>query len=112
MSMRQTGGSMPYLQHGSLANPHSGGWAHGDRKEKPRIFHAGVDRIIFLLIALGFIGMETFVKPNSDYVTTVQPIEQRYVFASYEECATKLAQLKATNKDVEGLRCVPDGSSH
>lgn len=107
MSMKQTGGSTRYSQSGYLANRHLDGGLPEKRKKL-----AGPGRIVFILIALGFIAMETFVKPQDELVTTVKPIEESYMFATHKECLDKLTQLKSQHRNIKGLRCVPNGSSN
>lgn len=103
MSMRQTGGSMRYSEHGSSAN-HSSDFGSGGKKRL-----AGYDRILFLLIAVGFIAFETFYTPQDNIVTPAKPLEQSYVFNTLEECLAKQAKLKTQHKSIKGLRCVPNG---
>ena len=51
-------------------------------------------------------------RMTEDHIVKVTPIEERYSFASAEECQSKLKEIKATTNITTGLRCVPDGNSN
>lgn len=61
--------------------------------------------LIVLLLLAGLVWMETTANP--DVIVKSTPLEQKYDFATLEDCKAKLVELK-TQHNISDIRCVPN----